>query len=215
MKWDGKNINRISERSNVFWFLRIRSLLRVLLIRMRANATRQHQRKNADTINSLLFSTLCFGLLLLRSFFYIFFHHIWKFSLSFINFFLVVKNIFFFTTMSLSKKERDPMKKKSHIRDLILTSHLRTYTMWEALILGVSARWMDEKCRRGKNHWRQKMQRDCGLCWVNGISFGKKFITHFFFFANRCEREKKFLIIRSFGKFLSFFYYTDCYFAHT
>lgn len=32
----------------------VTSLLRVLLIRMRANATRQHQRKKADTINSLI-----------------------------------------------------------------------------------------------------------------------------------------------------------------
>lgn len=46
-----KNVNRFPKhkahraRENVFWFLRIHLLLRVLLIKMRAITTRQHQRQ--------------------------------------------------------------------------------------------------------------------------------------------------------------------------
>lgn len=156
--WDGK-YKQISEaRSaamcNVFWFLRIRSLLRVLLIRMRAKATRQHQRKTADTINSLLFSTLCFALLLCRIFLFFFIIYENFLSLSMI---FGCKIFFFFTTMSLSEKERDSLT-------FVISFWHHIYVHVRSFIL-VSARWMDEKCRRGREMeritggWRQKMQR--------------------------------------------------------
>lgn len=89
---------------------------------------------------------------------------------------------------------------KSHIRDLILD--ISTYVLWrkkEAMweVCKVNG-WEENKegVEEEESEWVKKIERITGgkrcketavLCWVNGISFGKKFITDFTLFFLQIE----------------------------
>lgn len=191
----------------MFWFLRICSLLRVLLIRMRANATRQHQRKNADNQFSykffffLSFFSLSLSLLWLLCVKFLQFFLYSRVYENFLNFFFWVVN-FLLSYMTLSFFE--------NLTFVISFWHRRTFYgekkrgyMWE--VCKVNG-WEENKegVEEEESEWVRKIERITGgkrcketavLCWVNGISFGKKFITDFTLFYLQIEVRWNFSVL--------------------
>lgn len=187
--------------------MRICSLLRVLLIRMRANATRQHQRKNADNQFSYKFfsffhfslsPSLSCGCCVLN--FYNFFFTLVCMKISLTFFFWVVNFLLSYMTLSFFE----------NLTFVISFWHRRTFYgekkrgyMWE--VCKVNG-WEENKegVEEEESEWVRKIERITGgkrcketavLCWVNGISFGKKFITDFTLFYLQIEVRWNFSVL--------------------